>query len=159
MFAKERAASAAPCAAGSYALLLHAGQTETLTVGALGKLTIERGTYLYVGSAFGPGGLAARLAHHLEISRRPHWHIDYLRQVTQPLAVWWTTDPRRREHDWAALLIADAQAASVSPRFGASDCRCKTHLVFYRECPHVNCFVAAVLRAHPDHGAITAMEF
>jgi hypothetical protein len=32
-----------------------------------------------LGSALGPGGLHARIAHHQKLSPRPHWHIDCLR--------------------------------------------------------------------------------
>ncbi|MBM3853479.1 MAG: DUF123 domain-containing protein [Verrucomicrobia bacterium] len=61
----------------------------------------EPGHYVYVGSACGPGGLAARLRHHDGIAQRRHWHIDPLRARCQLVAVWFTTDPRRREHAWA----------------------------------------------------------
>ena len=40
---------------------------------------IPRGTYLYVGSAKGPGGLRARIKRHLRRhGKRLFWHIDYL---------------------------------------------------------------------------------
>ena len=36
------------------------------------------GTYLYVGSALGPGGLAARVLRHLAPRKTLHWDIDFL---------------------------------------------------------------------------------
>lgn len=36
------------------------------------------GTYLYVGSARGPGGLAARVLRHLAARKTRHWDIDFL---------------------------------------------------------------------------------
>ena len=66
---------------GTYALILRLDKGQKLRVGALGTVVVEPGYFAYVGSAFGPGGIAARCAHHLRTSSRPHWHIDYLRRV------------------------------------------------------------------------------
>ena len=84
--------------------------------------------YLYAGSAFGPGGLAARLKHHLDVAKRPHWHIDHLRSVADVTRVWTTTDPRRLECTFARAARALRGARGVEG-FGASDCRCASHLV------------------------------
>ncbi|MFN8566835.1 MAG: DUF123 domain-containing protein [Kouleothrix sp.] len=52
-------------------------------IGRLGCYCFTAGYYLYVGSAFGSGGITARLAHH---QHRPKplaaTHIDYLREHT-----------------------------------------------------------------------------
>ncbi len=40
--------------------------------------TIQRGVYLYVGSARGAGGAVARLARHVSRGKRVKWHIDHL---------------------------------------------------------------------------------
>ncbi|NPD87613.1 MAG: GIY-YIG nuclease family protein [Asgard group archaeon] len=42
-------------------------------------LTLQTGFYIYVGSAFGAGGLSSRIHRHLRRSKKQHWHID---QVT-----------------------------------------------------------------------------
>src|ERR1035438_8832695 len=80
----------------------HAGLTGTSTtsdrIGRLGALQLQSGFYFYVGSALGPGGVRARLAHHLKPSRRPHWHIDYLRAHTRVEEIWYCLDTRRLEH-------------------------------------------------------------
>ena len=47
---------------GTYILLLHAALERDVTIGAAGILSLRQGYYAYVGSAFGPGGLYARLA-------------------------------------------------------------------------------------------------
>ena len=39
---------------------------------------IRKGYYVYVGSAMGSGGVAARLKHHSKISKKLHWHLEYL---------------------------------------------------------------------------------
>ena len=74
---------------GTYALVLASTKAAPVRVGKLGSLQLQPGFYVYVGSAHGPGGLRARLAHHLEPTARPHWHIDYLRAHTNPEEVWY----------------------------------------------------------------------
>ena len=67
---------------GTYVLVLRLSSSLTLPVGRLGECYLTKGYYIYVGSAFGSGGLAARLRHHLKVSLTPHWHIenDHLRK-------------------------------------------------------------------------------
>lgn len=120
-----------PSDPGTYLLRLPCPRPLTLRLRGR-AVELAPGWYFYVGSAFGPGGLAARLAHHLRPSARPHWHIDHLRRHLVPDAVWVCRGQRRLEHDWAARLQqqADGQVAG----FGASDCRCASHLFhFVRE--------------------------
>ena len=50
---------------GTYALILRASTAQTIQIGRLGDLVMQPGYYIYVGSAFGPGGLAARVGRHL----------------------------------------------------------------------------------------------
>ena len=59
---------------GTYALLLKLPKQGQLQVGALGTFAFQAGWYVYVGSAFGPGGLAARVGRHLRGLGTPcHW--------------------------------------------------------------------------------------
>ncbi len=46
---------------GTYALVLACQKTGRVRIGRLGVLALQPGFYVYVGSAFGSGGLAARL--------------------------------------------------------------------------------------------------
>ena len=117
-----------PSDPGTYALLLELPAISSLPVGRLGLTTFAAPVYFYSGSAFGPGGLSARIMHHLLPSSKPHWHIDYLRSVTSVTQVWTTTDPRRLECAWAAAARSLRGAREVAG-FGASDCRCASHLV------------------------------
>ncbi|MCG7920659.1 MAG: GIY-YIG nuclease family protein [Candidatus Thiodiazotropha lotti] len=109
-------------------LLLHNPRRQQIQVGRLGLCDFVRGWYLYVGSAFGPGGVAARCAHHRRISLRPRWHIDYLRAATNLRQIWYSNDPRRREHQWAALLGEPLGLGQPIGGFGSSDCDCGSHL-------------------------------
>jgi Uri superfamily endonuclease len=79
-----------PEAKGTYVLIAFVAQMKRLEIGRLGAYDIVPGYYAYVGSAFGAGGLRARIGHHLESTATPHWHIDYLLGVAEPIEVWYT---------------------------------------------------------------------
>lgn len=131
--------SSLPEALGTYALLFRIRQPRTIAVGRLGELELRRGWYIYVGSAFGPGGLRGRVGRHLRGGTVRHWHIDYLRAVASVEEVWYTCDPERREHKWAVAMERSGGTA-VPMRFGASDCRCRAHLFCFEERPGVEEF-------------------
>ena len=57
--------------------------------------------------------------------------LDYLRAETEPVGAWMAVSPSNREHQWAAALAERPGLATVSD-FGASDCRCRTHLFHAR---------------------------
>ena len=116
---------------GTYILILHLVMPAVLTVGKLGTFDFSAGWYAYVGSAFGAGGLRGRLRHHLSPVKKPHWHIDYLRQETHIPEIWYTTDATTHEHEWAGDLCAMTGAVIPVPRFGSSDCTCETHLIYF----------------------------
>lgn len=107
-----------------------ASASVTVQVGKLGLLRLQPGVYAYVGSAFGPGGLQARVGRHLKLVKRPRWHIDYVRPFLTPTALFFTTDSVRREHEWAAVWQKHPDTAVPLPRFGASDCTCVTHFFY-----------------------------
>ena len=123
-----------PALPGSYALLFRNSETLTVRVGALGEVSIEPGFLIYVGSAFGPGGLRARVSRHARLVKKRHWHIDYLRPYLSLEEAWWTTAPDNREHAWAEILMR--HMLPVHPRFGASDCTCRAHLVYSPDRPN-----------------------
>lgn len=118
-----------PALAGTYVVALRAEHRREISVGRLGSLLVEPGVYLYVGSAFGPGGLRARLGRHIDGTGKPRWHVDLLRAVTRPVAAWWSLAPDRLEHIWAKALAELDGAAEPLPGFGSSDCGCRSHLV------------------------------
>ncbi len=126
--AELRSGRTAPAAPGTYALILRCRKTVCTRVGRLGVVTLQPGYYLYVGSALGPGGLRARIARHRRREKKRHWHIDYLRRHTAFVDTWFLADGRNHEHEWAAALAARYDIAH--PRFGASDCRCASHLFY-----------------------------
>lgn len=122
---------------GTYLLTLRLSESQPITIGRLGTWTLPIGWYVYVGSAFGSGGLRGRLRHHLTPVRRPHWHIDYLRQAAPVIAIAYAFADHSVEHEWAAALHAFPDARIPIPRFGASDCRCDAHLFHFDAAPNL----------------------
>ena len=139
---------------GTYALVLKSASDQQLEIGKLGPLRVRPGFYVYVGSAFGPGGLKARIAHHVRLSEKPHWHMDYLRPAIELQEVWFTYDSRHREHHWAGVLAGFGGANIPVAGFGASDCRCKSHLYFFQLPPSNARFRRRTHSALNPHGKI-----
>ncbi len=113
---------------GTYVLLMRLARARPLTIGRLGRFDLPRGWYLYVGSAFGPGGVAARCNHHRRLNPNPRWHVDYLRRAAPLRAIWYCHGTLPLEHRWAAALAEYAGLKAPIAGFGASDCNCCSHL-------------------------------
>ena len=93
-----------PASAGTYVLVLEAYETKHVQIGRFGRLALRPGCYFYVGSAFGPGGLRARVGRHVRETKSLRWHIDYLRHHTGVSEVWYSENPVGRESLWAGVL-------------------------------------------------------
>jgi Uri superfamily endonuclease len=115
---------------GTCCVLFRSHKRRRTQIGRWGCLYIEPGYYLYVGSAFGPGGVAARVLWHCRKSRRStakHWHMDYLKDHVTPVVVWCSYALTCLEHRWARRLLRMAEMTPIDG-FGCSDCQCQTHL-------------------------------
>lgn len=112
---------------GTYALILRCTGRASVTVGRWGEIRLETGFYTYVGSAFGSGGVKARVLRHCRSNMRKHWHIDYIREFVHPIGAWYSHQPQRLEHDWATI-IASLPGVTAIEGFGCTDCRCHSHL-------------------------------
>jgi Uri superfamily endonuclease len=116
-------------------------------------MAFDSSFYMYLGSAFGSGGLQARLKHHLQPVRSAHWHIDYLRSAAEVVDVWYTHDDNHLECAWAQAA-ASLQGASTVANFGSSDCTCSSHLVALRKLPHIPTFRRWLNAIHPGSARI-----
>jgi Uri superfamily endonuclease len=114
---------------GTYVLVLSLPVDKTKRIGKLGTFKFPRGYYLYIGSAL--RGLSARIARHLGESKKTFWHIDYLLPHALVLHVWVDTSGKRLECIWARAALAMPNAQVIAPRFGASDCKCASHLIYF----------------------------
>ena len=112
---------------GAYLLVLALDRRLDLAIGGR-PASLAPGLYAYCGSAYGPGGLAARLARHLRLGKKPHWHVDRLTAAGRVVAVY--AQPGGSECALLAALRALPGTGIPLPGFGSSDCRrCPAHLV------------------------------
>jgi Uri superfamily endonuclease len=120
-------------AAGAYVLELNVREALSLKVGRFGRLEFVPGRYLYLGSAYGLGGIAARVNRHVQTKgRRQHWHIDCLSAVTGVDRFW--AIPGGKECELVAAVLTVPETSTPFPGFGSSDCKvCLAHLVLAGE--------------------------
>jgi Uri superfamily endonuclease len=143
---------------GTYALILHCVHPKSIDTGKLGKMNVGKGCYVYVRSALGSGGVFARIKHHHRISKSPHWHIDYLRPVVEITKVWYSYDPIRREHQWAGIFMGIQGVKLPIRGFGASDCKCDSHLFYFITQPTITMFRKRIKQTIPGHHRIEWMD-
>ena len=122
---------------GTYIMVGSLQQDIAISVGILGMLNLPAGIYAYIGSAFGSGGIRARVNHHLRYSPKPHWHFDSLKPHITIHAILWQCSVDRMECEWVHRLLNLPDATAPVAGFGSSDCRsgCPAHLLFVRLCP------------------------
>ena len=128
-----------PSDKGTYILILYLKQTAEIEVGKLKKIIFMKGYYAYTGSALSRGGLKARLKHHLRKQDKPHWHIDYLKLHSEIKEVWLIENESRLEHVCADVFLKKEGFLPVK-KFGASDCKCISHLFYLQSLPSFKIF-------------------
>lgn len=115
---------------GIYALVLRI-RNEVLISLKSRCWSIEPGTYVYVGSAGGPGGLRARILRHISRPSKRHWHIDYLTSddgVEVYAVVYTVCSWGPRAESIVASCLHDAGLVAIEG-FGATDDKeSKSHL-------------------------------
>jgi histidyl-tRNA synthetase len=121
------AAGDAPVCGGAYVLLVVLAAPLDLL--APRRATLAPGRYLYCGSAYGPGGLRARLARHMRRGKSLRWHVDRLTEAGRVAGAWVVPDG-----DECALAASLAHLPAPVAGFGSSDCRrCRSHLFLWND--------------------------
>ena len=116
-----------PADPGAYALVLRLARETRLDIATLGQPLLPAGLYLYAGSAWGPGGIRARVGRHLRHHKAWVWHVDRLTEAAAVEKV--IAFPGNRECAIADFALAQGARVPIL-RFGASDCRaCQAHLL------------------------------
>jgi len=113
---------------GSYILLVELATEKDILVGKLGYVSFPKASYAYIGSAM--NGLRARLIRHLREEKKLHRHIDYLLKEAEIEEIILCQAEERVECSLAQALAGEFQSI---PGFGASDCKCRSHLYFASE--------------------------
>lgn len=116
---------------GTYVLLIKLPANEQIKIGKLGAIQFKSGTYAYVGSAL--NNLEKRVERHLRSEKKLQWHIDYLLKEAEVISVIYGESSQRKECEIARNL---AKTLPSLRGFGASDCKCESHL-FYSELEEV----------------------
>jgi len=124
-----------PSSPGTYILILELETRTSIAIGKLGKRTFEPGFYFYIGSAFGPGGLQARVNRHRKSIKKLRWHIDYLRRFCILKEIWFSTNSMSLECTWSGVFSRFRLSESPMKKFGSSDCDCFSHLFYSKKKP------------------------
>ena len=115
---------------GTYVLVMQCRRAVKVQIGQLSNMCMEIGWYLYIGSAFGSGGLKARVGRHLREQKKKHWHIDYLLEESVIKDVFLS---REEECDINRDIFLLPNAIIISNKFGSSDCSCESHLAYFKD--------------------------
>ena len=129
---------------GSYILLIELEKATQVEVGSLGLLPLDAGYYAYVGSAM--SNLDSRIQRHLSSDKNRFWHIDYLLDHAQVVAVVKVPSCQRLECQIADLL---AKKLLPIPYFGCSDCSCQSHLFYGRGLDSIHSVVSVAVSMLP----------
>ena len=117
-----------PAAPGAYLLLIDLATPLVPALPGRPATRLEPGRSGYCGSAWGPGGLRARLARHLRRDKTQRWHVDRLAALGQVVGL--IAVPGARECALRAALQDLPGVSAPLPGFGSSDCRtCPAHLL------------------------------
>ncbi|MBE9554023.1 MAG: GIY-YIG nuclease family protein [Proteobacteria bacterium] len=121
------AAAELPGEPGAYVLLIRLDSELTLDMPSFRGKSLMPGLYAYCGSAYGPGGIRARVSRHLRGGKPLRWHVDRLTAAGRVEQVGILV--AGRECDLATELLATGGLQAL-PGFGSSDCRtCAGHLL------------------------------
>ena len=121
---------ACPSEPGAYLLLLLVGQSAVIEH-RHATVTFAPGWYAYAGSAYGPGGIRARVRRHLRRDKKPHWHVDRLTALAQTVDAF--ALPGGTECALVEILSDSGLFRHALPGFGSSDCRqCASHLLAWQ---------------------------
>lgn len=123
---------------GSYILVIFLEKDINLIVGALGKITFNKGFYFYIGSAMGNYGsstLLNRVKRHVsnESKKRIRWHIDYLLADNHSLIVKLYLIPSREPLECTIAKELSKKCDDFIKNFGSSDCLCQSHLYYFKK--------------------------
>jgi sugar fermentation stimulation protein A len=115
---------------GIYALIVKLDGDRKIAVGKLGPIDFKKGYYAYIGSAL--NSFEGRINRHLRKDKKLRWHIDYLLEAGHIVEILIFETDEKLE-----CAIAKKIQKNLEPikNFGASDCKCESHLFYAKENP------------------------
>ena len=130
---------------GSYCLIINVKKDTKIKIGKkLGVINFKKGYYVYVGSAM--NSLEARVKRHLSDNKKKHWHIDYflLNKNTEIEKVYTKESNEKLECKIAEKIIENEDSIA---NFGCSDCKCRSHLIYFENSKLANLKVSSILNS------------
>ena len=113
---------------GSYCLIINVEKDTKIKIGKkLGIINFKKGCYVYVGSAM--NSLESRVKRHLSDNKKKHWHIDYL---------------LLNKNSKIEKIIENEESIAD---FGCSDCKCHSHLIYFKNSKLANLKVSSILNS------------
>lgn len=113
---------------GVYILKIKLKKEKNIKVGALGKRNFKTGYYFYTGTA--QRNLEARIKRHYSSEKKLYWHIDYLLAQSELKRDFILELPGVGECFLAKTLV-EIGGKTLVEGFGASDCSCDSHLIYF----------------------------
>jgi Uri superfamily endonuclease len=117
---------------GSYIIVGELSEESCLNSGPFCGQLLPIGYYFYTGSAFGPGGLKARIGRHLKKGIRKFWHFDHFKEIIKIQEIWYSIlSSTNLECQFIKKFQSLGSASFPILKFGSSDCHfgCPAHLV------------------------------
>lgn len=117
-----------PTFGGAYVLVLRLDKAIHIEFSRVTFDQLVPGSYIYVGSARGSGGIRARIKRHFRYDKKAHWHIDWLTMHAVEMAALAVADGH--ECELVDTLLNSHRFEVAVPGFGSTDCsRCESHLL------------------------------
>ena len=97
------------------------------------EILLDSGFYIYVGSAYGEGGLSSRIHRHLRKEKKLHWHIDQITTKDSCQFHGVAAFPNEKSECELSNLISKFEKVKSIKNFGNSDCQknCKSHFFYF----------------------------
>jgi len=110
-----------------YFVILKLDEDKEIEIGKLGRIEFKKGYYVYVGSA--KRGFNKRVRRHFKRKKKLRWHIDYFSSHAEAIEAY------RAKIDECKVAELASHFMEGIKKFGASDCKCKTHLFYSTDYP------------------------
>jgi len=114
---------------GTYLLFIRLDKKLTINLSNK-QFCLEKAYYIYVGSAFGAGGLKSRVSRHLLKTKNKRWHIDFLTCSDHSEVVGVVYFINQKIECYLGNLFSTFSSLEPVFGFGNSDCKenCDSHL-------------------------------
>ncbi len=116
---------------GTYLLVLKLKKDQEIQPGKLQRTNFRHGIYLYIGRA--RRALLGRIKRHLRKEKKLFWHIDYFLQKAEVEEIWLKRDFQDECQVVGKVKNFSKDAILPLKKFGSSDCRCFSHLIYLSE--------------------------